>query len=86
MNLTIIRDLDLKRGADYGLTDAQGNTFDALMCFPLNDEFKSIKGKLIEREDFEKPERGSDVQFIWNHKGESRITKKIGSFLQHFLG
>lgn len=71
-------------GFERGATDAQGNTFDVLMCLPLNGEFKSIKGKLIESEDFEKPERGSDVQFIWNHKGESRITKEIGSFLRQF--
>ena len=71
------------------------------MVLPLNDDFKSIKGKLVESEDFkkleddtymvrywellipakadgllaEKPSKGSDVQFIWNHKGESRITK-----------
>ena len=137
-----------ERGADHGLTDAQGNTFDALMCLPLNDEFKSIKGKLIESEDFEKledeklleeiskefpayrrvkvqegfmqifgqhlgvvesvedgtymvrywellipakgddsleekPEKGSDVQFIWNHKGESRITKVFKNLLEN---
>ena len=29
-----------------------------------------------------KPEVGSDVQFIWNHKGESSITKVIKNMLE----
>ena len=36
-----------KRGAEYGITDAQGSTYDALMCMPLRSEFSSVKGKLI---------------------------------------
>ena len=136
-----------ERGAKYGVTDAEGNTFDALMVLPLNDDFKPIKGKLIESADFEKledakrleeinkefpayrkvkvqegfmqifeqhlgvvesaeddtymvqywellipakaddsltekPVKGSDVQFIWNHKGESRITKVFKNLLE----
>ncbi|SHJ12809.1 hypothetical protein SAMN02745229_04132, partial [Butyrivibrio fibrisolvens DSM 3071] len=125
----------------YGpAADEQGNSFDALMVLPLNNDFSNIKGKLIESKDFEKledkerlakineefpkyrvvkvqegfmqifeqhlgvveaveddtymvrywellipaklsenlggkPEAGSDVQFMWNHKGESQITK-----------
>ena len=30
----------------------------------------------------EKPVKGSDVQFIWNHKGESRITKVFKNLLE----
>jgi predicted N-acetyltransferase YhbS len=136
-----------KRGAELGITDAQGNTFDALMCLPLSDDFSSVKGKLIESADFEKledekrleeinkefpvyrkvkvqegfmqifeqhlgvveaidgdeymvrywelliparlspdmakePSVGSDVQFIWNHKGESSITKVFENLLE----
>ena len=136
-----------KRGAEYGITDAFGNTFDALMCLPLCDDFSQVKGKLIESTDFEKledeqrleeinkefpvyrkvkvqegfmqifeqhlgvveaiegneymvrywellipaklsadldkePSIGSDVQFIWNHKGESRITKIFKNLLE----
>ena len=136
-----------ERGAKYGLTDAEGNTFDALMCLPLNAGFEKMKGKLIESADFEKledeqkleeiskefpayrkvkvqegfmqifgqhlgvvesvegdtymvrywellipakaddalkekPAAGSDVQFIWNHKGESRITKVFKNLLE----
>ena len=43
-----------ERGAKYGITDAEGNSFDALMCLPLNDDFSEIKGKLIESKDFDK--------------------------------
>ena len=136
-----------ERGAKYGITDAWGNSFDALMILPLNDDFGDIKGKLIESKDFEKLEDsetlekineefpkyrkvkvqddfmqifeqhlgvvesieddtymvrywellipaklskdldkklevGSDVQFIWNHKGESSITKVIKNMLE----
>lgn len=136
-----------ERGAKYGITDAEGNTFDELMILPLNDDFSNIKGKLIESSDFEKledkkrleeinkefpkyrkvkvqegfmqifeqhlgvvesvegdtymvrywellipanaddaltekPIKGSDVQFIWNHKGESKITKVFKNLLE----
>ena len=136
-----------KRGVECGITDAEGNTFDALMCLPLCEEFSQIKGKLIESADFEKlkdekrleeinkefpayrkvkvqegfmqifeqhlgvveavdgdeykiryweliipsklsedlsekPSVGSDVQFIWNHKGESKITKVFKNLLE----
>lgn len=135
-----------KRGAEFGITDAWGNTPDALMVLPLNNDFLSVKGKLIESSDFEKlgneeelnrvneefpryrkvkvmdglmqifeqhlgvveavddeyyyvrywekiipaklsedirekPCVGSDVQFKWNHKGDSIITKIIKNML-----
>ena len=116
-----------KRGAEVGITDAEGNTFDALMCLPLCDDLSVIKGKLIESADFAKLEDekwleeinrtwtklinaiivagagilalfglimfvtmkhiteplGSDVQFRWNHKGESTITKVIRNLLEN---
>ena len=136
-----------ERGKKYGITDADGNTWDSLMCLPLNDDFSNIKGKLIESKDFEKlddkerlnkinrefpkyrmvkvqeefmqifeqhlgvvesvkediytvrywellisaklseninekPLEGSDVQFVWNHKGESTITKVFKNLLE----
>ena len=139
-----------ERGSKYGITDEQGNSFDALMVLALNRDFKEIKGKLIESRDFEKledkerlakineefpkyrvvkvqegfmqifeqhlgvveaieddtymvrywelliptklsedlvkkPEVGSDVQFIWNHKGESKITKVLKNLLEESI-
>ena len=140
-----------ERGSKYGITDEQGNSFDALMVLPLNNDFSNIKGKLIESKDFEKledkerlakineefpkyrvvkvqegfmqifeqhlggveaveddtymvrywellipaklsenlggkPEAGSDVQFMWNHKGESQITKVFKNLLEEERG
>lgn len=136
-----------RRGSDFGITDINGNTFDALMCLPLNDDFSSVKGKMIDSPDFEKledeerlneiskefpayrkvkvmdgfmqifeqhlgvveavnddiyhvrywekiipaklsesmnekPAAGSDVQFVWNHKGDSVITKVLHNLLE----
>lgn len=136
-----------KRGAEFGITDVNGKTPDALMCLPLSDKFSKIKGKLIESSDFEKlkdvkkleeinkefpsyrkvkvqegfmqifhqhlgvvesmegdiynvryweliiptklcddinekPVQGSDVQFEWNHKGESKIVKVFKNLLE----
>ena len=136
-----------KRGAEVGITDAEGRTFDELMCLPLCDDLSVIKGRLIESADFdkqedqkrleeinkefpayrkvkvqegfmqifeqhlgvvesiegdtyhvrywellipaklseglgEKPSGGSDVQFRWNHKGESTITRVIRNLLE----
>ena len=135
------------RGAEYGITDAFGNSFDALMYLPLTEEGASFRGKLLESGDFaqledearlaeiskefpsyrkvkvqegfmqifeqhlgrvesvegdtytvrywellipaglsdsvaEPPKAGSDVQFAWNHKGESVITKVIKNLLE----
>ena len=136
-----------RRGSEFAVTDASGKSYDALMILPLNDDFSSIKGKLVESADFEKldearlleeiskefpayrkvkamdgfmqifeqhlgvvesveedryivrywelmipamlsatihekPVIGSDVQFIWNHKGSSIITKVITNLLE----
>ncbi len=137
-----------KRCSEFGITDINGNTYDALMCLPLNDDFSSITGKLMESSDFEKLEEeeirnemskefpsyrkvkvmdgfmqifeqhlgvvesvkdeiyhvrywekvipakvsenidekpvvGSDVQFVWNHKGDSTITKVFRNLLEN---
>lgn len=136
-----------RRASEFGITDASGKSFDALMILPLNDNFSTIKGKLVESADFEKlndahlleeiskefpsyrkvkvidgfmqifeqhlgvvesieeeryivrywelmipamlskticdkPVIGSDVQFLWNHKGDSVITKVITNMLK----
>lgn len=135
-----------RRGSEFGITDVFGNIPDALMVLPLNDDFSTVKGRLIESADFEKlddarrldeinkefpayrkvkvmdgfmqifeqhlgvvesaeedrylvrywelsilaklsekitqkPEVGSDVLFMWNHKGDSVITKVLKNML-----
>ncbi len=39
--------------------------------------------KISHRRIEEKPSIGSDVQFKWNHKGESTITKVIKNLLEN---
>jgi len=133
--------------SDYGITDADGNSYDAYLCCPLSEEFNLCRGKFLESGDFSKiddekllekisgefpkyrkvkvqegfmqifeqrlgvvesvqgdtynvrywelvipaklsenleskPKAGSDVQFIWNHKGESKITRVIKNLLE----
>ena len=36
-----------RRGSEFGITDANGNSFDALMVLSLSDDFSEIKGRLI---------------------------------------
>ena len=66
-----------RRGAEFGITDAWGNSPDALMVYPLNDDFYSIHGKLIESPDFEK----LDDQEALNEdrRGISKISEGEGS-------
>ncbi|MBR6185445.1 MAG: N-acetyltransferase [Clostridia bacterium] len=136
-----------ERCAEHGITDAQGNVYDAYMCLPLRSGFSAVKGILTESADFEKiddpdllreisrefpayrkvkvqegflqihgqhlgvveevqgdgyrvrywellipakladtaeekPAPGSDVLFIWNRRGESKITKVIRNLLE----
>ena len=136
-----------RRGAEFGITNGQGNAPDELMVLPLNDDFSEIHGKLIESADFEKledgeklneinrefpgyrrikvtdgfrqifgqhlgvvesvegdtynvrywekliparlgegvetkPSVGSDVQFVWNHRGVSTVTEVIVNLLE----
>ena len=133
--------------SDYGITDAEGNSYDAYLCYPLSDNFNLCRGKFLESGDFSKiedekllekisrefpkyrkvkvqdgfmqifeqhlgvvesiqgdtynvrywelvipaklsekmeskPKVGSDVQFIWNHKGESKITRVVKNLLE----
>lgn len=42
---------------------------------------KIIPAKLAENMK-EKPAAGSDVQFVWNHKGDSAITKVLHNLLE----
>lgn len=49
----------------YGITDAEGNNFDALMCLPLNIElFNTVHGKFIESPVFKECENKEEIQQI----------------------
>ena len=73
-----------RRGAECGITDARGNTFDALMCLPLSDDFSNIKGKLIESADFEKLEDENRLEEINKEFPVYRKVKVQEGFMQIF--
>ena len=73
-----------QRGANYGLTDGEGNTFDALMCLPLNDDFSGIKGKIVESRDFDKLEDKERLAEINKEFPKYRVVKVQEGFMQIF--
>lgn len=73
-----------ERGEKYGITDAEGNTFDALMCLPLNNDFSEIKGKLVESRDFEKLEDKDRLSEINKEFPNYRAVKVQEGFMQIF--
>lgn len=73
-----------ERGAKYGITDEQGNSWDALMCLPLNDDFTGIKGKLVESKDFEKLEDEERLAEINKEFPKYRVVKVQEGFMQIF--
>ena len=73
-----------ERGAKYGIADAEGRTFDALMCLPLRDDFSTFKGKLIESADFEKLEDKARLEEIEKEFPAYRKVKVQEGFMQIF--
>ena len=70
--------------SDYGITDAEGKSYDAYLCYPLNDEFKSCRGKFIESEDFKMIE---DEKLLEKISGDFPLYRKVKvkeGFLQIF--
>ncbi len=73
-----------EKGAAYGITDPQGNTFDALMYLPLTDEARSYKGKFIESSDFEKLGDEKRLEEINREFPQYRRVKVQEGFMQIF--
>ena len=73
-----------QRGVNYGLTDGEGNTFDALMCLPLNNDFSGIKGKIVESRDFDKLEDKKRLAEINKEFPKYRVVKVQEGFMQIF--
>lgn len=46
----------------YGISDASGNNYDALMCLPLQDAFSAVHGRLIESSVFESVEDAVELE------------------------
>ncbi|MBO7640001.1 MAG: N-acetyltransferase [Treponema sp.] len=68
----------------YGITDADGNSYDAYLCYPLTDEFKSCRGKFIESKDFEKIEDEKLLEKISGDFPSYRKVKVQEGFMQIF--
>ncbi len=73
-----------ERGSKYGITDEQGNSWDALMVLPLNKDFKEITGKLVESRDFEKLEDKERLAKINEEFPKYRVVKVQEGFMQIF--
>lgn len=73
-----------RRGAEFGITDAWGNSPDALMVFPLNNDFSSFRGKLIESPDFEKLDDQEALNRISEEFPQYRKVKAQDGFQQIF--
>lgn len=52
--------LGFQRCDKYGISDANGNNYDALMCYPLNENFLSVHGRLIESPVYEACEKDQE--------------------------
>lgn len=68
----------------YGITDGDGNSYDAYLCYPLTDEFKSCRGKFIESVDFEKIEDERLLEEISRDFPAYRKVKVQEGFMQIF--
>lgn len=54
--------LGFKTADHYGITDPQGNNYDPLMAYPLNEEaFSKVHGKLFESSTFEECEDENEI-------------------------
>lgn len=73
-----------RRGSEFGITDANGNSGIELMVLPLNDDFSSVKGKLIESADFEKLEDEARLAEINKEFPAYRKVKVQDGFMQIF--
>ncbi len=71
-----------RRGAEFGITDAFGNSFDSLMVLPLNHDFSTVRGKLIESADFEKLEDARLLEQISREFPAYRKVKVMDGFMK----
>ena len=69
---------------DFGITDAEGNCYDAYLCYPLSDEFATYKGHFEESPDFEKIEDSAALEKISKEFPAYRKVKVQEGFMQIF--
>ena len=70
--------------ANYGITDANDETYDALMCLPLNDSFSSVHGRLIESPVFENCDDEKALEEISSEFPKYPMIKIKDGFMQIF--
>ena len=73
-----------KRCAEFGITDGEGNSYDAYMCLPLNNDFASFKGHFVESADFAKIADQGALEKISREFPSYRKVKVQESFMQIF--
>ena len=69
---------------DFGITDAEGNCYDAYLCYPLSEEFTTYKGHFEESPDFEKIEDPAALEKISKEFPSYRKVKVQEGFMQIF--
>lgn len=69
---------------DFGITDAEGNCYDAYVCYPLSNEFATYKGHFEESPDFGKIEDPAALEKISKEFPAYRKVKVQESFMQIF--
>jgi predicted N-acetyltransferase YhbS len=66
----------------FGIADAEGNNYDALMCLPLNEEvFNSVHGRLIESPVFEECNNEEELEQLEAEYPSYRKVKIKDGFL-----
>ncbi len=72
------------RCADFGITDGEGNSYDAYMCLPLSDSFRTFRGHFAESPDFEKIGDKDAIERISREFPAYRKVKVQEGFMQIF--
>lgn len=68
----------------YGISDANGDNYDALMCLPLQDGFLSVHGRLVESQVYESCDKEEELEQIAKEFPEYTKIKIKDGFLQIF--
>ena len=70
--------------AKYGISDSDGNSYDAYLCYPLTDAFTACRGKFIESADFARIEDAQLLEKISREFPAYRKVKVQEGFMQIF--
>lgn len=68
----------------YGISDVNGNNYDALMCLPLQDEFSLVQGRLVESQVYESADDALELEQMAKEFPKYPKIKIQEGFLQIF--